>query len=1425
MEKLSKQLMLILTIILTFNLISDVYATDITVTTTGYTIEGQDFVESDTPLADAISASQNNDIIYLEQGKYKESITIDKTLSIVGKTGNDIENVKNIVLGGDSSTLLSDIITVSSKDTSISNITVANATNAGILISEGLYGFKIDNVYIYNISKYGILVDASVHINNSIIEENGFGISTGSGICLYHGANSTVQNTKLINNNRNQIYANNVENLTIINNEIIINNENKEINSKRNGIVLLESTKAFISQNSVNSIGHQGNGVDNTNSVNNMIYKNNVTGFGWNGIALDDSTTIAVINNKVYDNIAGIQLDSENCSIKYNHVYDNDNAGLVIKNADINNNISKNWVDTNNTVLVGNMDVTTQAVNVSHNYWGTTNFGVISSKMADVYGKIYFVPYYIDEEFNELTNSPIVNINKNKSYSKIQYAIDDADEFDIINVKDGIYEEQILINKNITLNGSENAVLKLPESPNQIGIEEETKKYVYNVLMYGGTVTDNKVTGDKVINANINGFKFDANNYVPEKGVRYSIIFVRNANSNINNLNITNISVSTAETFGISVNGNSNTNITNNTIYEFSRGGISVKMGYTNITGNIINGPNKDRNVTWAPNALQLADLAEGIVSKNIITGCGWTGERWTGTAMLLYGADNVTVSENQILNSQVGIYVCGCPGKDVWEDPLNYTSISLLDNTLRNNTYSIILANYISGCNVSGNKLYNSELEAFDVSYTSWYEGPEARNISIHENEIYGSKGYNAYVFSDIKDVNMSHNYWDSNDYLDIKSKMYGNIVFNPYYSDSRMKKLIRITDEINYQFVQLSDRLTKEGIINNVNLVNEENYESFTGLELEKEDITKIKFTGTLNLSSNELQYQLINLKDTLDIKTYGVYLSEKYDELCDNPVSYEFKNINNSDVLKNLSESKLYGKLILINVSDGELIENKDEYITEYKLINNTFIVNSTEFVTCYLDIKKPTISRAKISPNGLEKGTYNITASAIVKDNTKLKEVYVLLRGQEFNLTSSNNISYNKTFEYNASITGTHIILMIAKDIAGNNATKPIYITVLNSTVKEALGNETSNITIDDEIWGEIEEGGIKQLNNTNISLTEIKVKNDTLILPKLKNVSAKLTVEAIEKMEEIENTSNNISVSNATTEEEIENVVNTVINKTKVISSSGFNISNMTLSTKKEDNKVTSEIKFTAENTTKKGYTIMRLPLGNLKLTRILVNDGTKDTPLKENDYNSTLGWYRLIDNKVVELTLIKDPEVSLLFESLLPSEPDTPDTPTYSGRSSKRHNTEISTILTDTGQTVSKVVGAMLSKSRIIIGADADIDAAKMLSLTYENRKEESYGTVDMSINSNTLLIGGPVANPLANKYDRYFDIQITNDVPGKDTGVIQVQKINGYQVIYVAGSDRVGTKTAVQYYLSMTENVTGPLKIKLKDGKPTLIN
>ena len=196
--------------------------------------------------------------------------------------------------------------------------------------------------------------------------------------------------------------------------------------------------------------------------------------------------------------------------------------------------------------------------------------------------------------------------------------------------------------------------------------------------------------------------------------------------------------------------------------------------------------------------------------------------------------------------------------------------------------------------------------------------------------------------------------------------------------------------------------------------------------------------------------------------------------------------------------------------------------------------------------------------------------------------------------------------------------------------------------------------------------------------------------------------------------------------------------------------------------------------------------------------------------MKENDITSKIGWYRVPVEGVLEITLIKDPEVNIILAATLPT---TTGTTTISTSSSSRHGT-INYL--DVAQDIkSEKIKEIVHNAKLIIGSEIDNNlSAKCLKNTTELVNKS------LEITEDCILVGGPVANPLAKKYAWTFAVKITNDYPGANKGVIQKQIINGHTVILLAGSDRWGTKAAVEYFKTLDDIPSEPIFVEWKDGK-----
>ncbi|MBB6402631.1 hypothetical protein HNP92_001954, partial [Methanococcus maripaludis] len=98
-------------------------------------------------------------------------------------------------------------------------------------------------------------------------------------------------------------------------------------------------------------------------------------------------------------------------------------------------------------------------------------------------------------------------------------------------------------------------------------------------------------------------------------------------------------------------------------------------------------------------------------------------------------------------------------------------------------------------------------------------------------------------------------------------------------------------------------------------------------------------------------------------------------------------------------------------------------------------------------------------------------------------------------------------------------------------------------------------------------------------------------------------------------------------------------------------------------------------------------------------------------------------------------------------------------------------------------------------------------------------------------LSRDTIIVGGPESNGFANRYDSEFGISISNDYPGENNGIIQVLKvqensrniIKSYTIVYIAGSDRLGTQAALEYFKTLNELPEGPIMVEWTDNGPVL--
>jgi len=413
---------------------------------------------------------------------------------------------------------------------------------------------------------------------------------------------------------------------------------------------------------------------------------------------------------------------------------------------------------------------------------------------------------WVDDDYNSSTPGWDYD-----HFAKIQDGIDAVTAGGIVHVASGTYNEQIIINKSLILQGLPNApskpVVKAPDTVNKYKIPESSSWWEPIIFAFGGSVDGSgNVTSSVTVGVNIDGLIIDGNNRVPSSGIRASGILFRNIKdisySKISNNVVRNMYVDGRETFGITAYGDSLVEIKGNEVSGYARCGIgangdSVTSASSSPTPNVliydnkVIGPGMGVPVTWAPNGIQIGYGAKGKIYNNDVSKNGYPGTDWTGSGIIVAGSDNVEVYNNNIYDNQTGIAICGY----MWHpNGVTADNTYIHNNYVYNNTYGISVQDKSNGtiienndihnssydgidiCNFYGyypqdtsiryNKIYNNNQERDNTSGGIWIdEGILGDEIIIIYNNIYSNNVYGLLNTSSTNIINAENNWWGAND------------------------------------------------------------------------------------------------------------------------------------------------------------------------------------------------------------------------------------------------------------------------------------------------------------------------------------------------------------------------------------------------------------------------------------------------------------------------------------------------------------------------------------------------------------------------------------------------------------------------------------------------------------------------------------
>ncbi|MCK4717149.1 MAG: right-handed parallel beta-helix repeat-containing protein, partial [Thermoplasmata archaeon] len=490
--------------------------------------------------------------IWVSTGTYDENVVMDKVLTLQGED-RDV----TIIDGGG----VGSVVYISADWVNMTGFTVRDSGPVGFPHVNA--GIELDGVQYCNISdNKAMSSDMGIWLSNSennIITNN---LVTGNyyGIILDYSRGSTIVDNRVIFNDWNSIslsysndslVANNIAGNTLMgvtgtgisvsysNNVTITSNDAN--NNTGSGISLWASHNNTIRDNTANN---NNNGIRLRNSMNNTI-ENNTANNNDNGIILYTSHNNNVTNNNVNMNIdSGIFIifSSQINLIDGNEIHSNGN-GVYFRDSNSNNTISNNSISMstsygfysdfsasfNNSIYHNNIiSNAIQAYSVGNNTWNLPypsggNYwsdwtipdvnadGFVDTPYPNIAGGANqdMWPHTVPNGWNNPhPEQYVLNTDQGLWYETIQSAVNTATPDDIIWASARTYNENVVVDKSLTLEGEDMATTIIDGGGvgNVVNISADMVNLIgFTIQNGGGGTTDSGVLFYEASNSSMLG--------------------------------------------------------------------------------------------------------------------------------------------------------------------------------------------------------------------------------------------------------------------------------------------------------------------------------------------------------------------------------------------------------------------------------------------------------------------------------------------------------------------------------------------------------------------------------------------------------------------------------------------------------------------------------------------------------------------------------------------------------------------------------------------------------------------------------------------------------------------------------------------------------------------------------------------------------
>ncbi|MBA2858343.1 parallel beta-helix repeat protein [Methanococcus maripaludis] len=1367
-----------------------------------------------------------------------------KNLNITSfQYGIYLENVENSILKNN---------TASSN--SICGIYLEYSSN-NVLTNNTAHLNKDDDIYLKSSNIY------LVSSNNNTITGNNVSLNSEYGIYLKNSDTNTITDNNASSNYYYGIYLDSSEGNTITNNTA---------SSSNYGIVLSSSS-------------------NNNTITSNIITKN----FQRGSIELLSSSYNTLINNTICLNNMGIRLSSSsnNNTITGNNVSSNNGSAIYLidssNNAITDNNVSSNkatgiYLDSSgtNTITENNVSSNTYGIHLDSSGTNTITDNTLT---LNIWGGIYL---YYSSDGKIINNTATLNgydgiyilYSNNNTISGNTATLNDHNGINTYSSSDSN-----IINNNVSSNSWHGISLTYSSNNNSItnNTANSNRDGIYLVYSSNNTITDNDVISniDRGISLS------SSNNTIVHNSISlnpYGIYIGNYENNHIyHNIfnNTDNLFISSYSVMGTNYWNNSKENGGGN--YWFTPTGTGFSEitpdwnndGFCDDPNNLVENNTDYLPISWdkiPPEVTINAPLTEkeyptGSISINVTVNDSLSNI--SSVTAEIENIKNISLALNESYytghtgNLSDGVYNISVTAVDLKGNANTTKPITVTVDTLNP---KVTINHKEDDYNYSTNILNVTVTDASAVTVIA-----EINNGSVLQNiTLENISGYF---------VNMTHEFVESEYTVKIyATDLAGNVNSSETvdFMVDWTAPVVSIETPLNGSYISFTDPKLNFTITDNVCESVVYNVTVNGNLVNSNEVNTSIQINSTLNLVEGENNISVVAIDDTRNTgeNTTTVFVDTVNPEVVINNVVGPY-NYNSSILNVTVTDTNLDSVLaevnglenITLNGSTGYFVTNKEfnEGPNTVKIYATDLAgnVNSTETVTFKVDLTDPVITVNTVEDSYSNNGS-NVLNFTV--DEDYIDSVTAFNGSTEITLENSTG-NYLNSVEL---ADGVYNVTITANDTASNEVSETVTFTVDTVNPEVVINNVVGPYNYNSSIL--------------NVTATDINLDSVVAEIDGLQNITLTQTngyfvnssYEFTEGLKTVRiyatdlagnvNSSENVTFRVDLTDPVI--IVNTVEDS---YSNNGSNVLNFTVNEDYIDS-VTAfngSTEITLKNSTGDYLNANELADGIYNVT-MTANDTAS------NEVSETVTFtVDTVNPEVVIVTPATGSRFRTSSTSITVTANDSlsnissvtaqiGDTKTitlskvgdyYTGTTGSLSdgNYEITVITTDragnvnSSETVDIIIDTPSSSSSSSdvsddIESDAVRNAVSDSDVVYGNvfdegyaqgLKENLFNADDYEIFGDTIIVGGPKSNVLAEKYNSEFEIPISNENPGEYTGVIQVIKvqdnsgkiIQSYSVIYIAGSDRLGTQAALEYFKTLDKIPDEPITVKWTANGPVV--